>query len=659
MSRPTPVLLAALLAATPVLRAPAQQTFPTGVELVAVDVTVVDRQGRPVTDLRPEDFTVTVAGRPRTIVGVRLVRHELATRATAGTAATAGAPESATAPPAPLPPRVVVLVPDTSSLSSAGAHAVTKAGSRFLDLLGPRDLVALVPIPTGPAVDLTTDRARLREALGKLIGGKARVSTFSHVTLAEAFSRYGALADRRTWGDAVRRECSSCRTAPECESCERMLATDARAIYETALAETRVTRDTLLRLFGALAGFEGPKTVVLFSQGLVTGTSGGDLGGGHDLARIGEAAAAARASVYTVHIDRTFVEAMEASQARIADSVLQDSWLARDGLEAIASYTGGALIRTVTTADFPLERVALETSAVWLLSFEPLAQDRDGKAHEIHVKVARPGVEVRARPQFVVPKTPPAPLAAAVAAAPPPPTPAEAAARALEDPAPGTRADIRFAAHILGGDAAAVELVVAAELPIGTAAAAARLVDGTGRPVPPGTLDLRVEPLASGGAAYGTASAAVPPGDYVLRLAAADPSGRVQAAESPIAARLHTTGLLHLSDLLLAEPGARAGGGSAITVREVRGSALRAYVEVAGAAAARLGVQFEVGDASGQTRLMANAPVSAEVGSRLSAETSLDLVSLPAGRYVVRAVVLVDGEEAGRVEREIERTPGR
>ena len=189
----------------------------------------------------------------------------------------------------------------------------------------------------------------------------------------------------------------------------------------------------------------------------MTGTSGGDLGGGHDLARLGEAAAAARASVYTIHIDRTFVEAMEASQARIADSVLQDSWLARDGLEAVAGYTGGALIRTVTTADFPLERVALETSAVWLLSFEPLAQDRDGKAHEIQVKVARSDVELRARPQFVVPKTPPMPLAAAVVASPPPPTPAEAAARALEEPASGTMAGIRFAAHVLGGDGAAVE----------------------------------------------------------------------------------------------------------------------------------------------------------------------------------------------------------
>jgi hypothetical protein len=52
----------------------AQQVFPTGVELVAVGVTVVDRQGRPVADLRAEDFEVKVGGQRRKVVAVQLVR---------------------------------------------------------------------------------------------------------------------------------------------------------------------------------------------------------------------------------------------------------------------------------------------------------------------------------------------------------------------------------------------------------------------------------------------------------------------------------------------------------------------------------------------------------------------------------------------------------
>ena len=47
---------------------PPQPTFRAGVDVVAVDVHVVDGTGRPVPGLRPEDFAITVDGRPRPIV---------------------------------------------------------------------------------------------------------------------------------------------------------------------------------------------------------------------------------------------------------------------------------------------------------------------------------------------------------------------------------------------------------------------------------------------------------------------------------------------------------------------------------------------------------------------------------------------------------------
>ena len=41
-----------------------QPVFRAGVEAVAVDVVVVDRDGNPVTDLTVEDFTLQVDGKP-------------------------------------------------------------------------------------------------------------------------------------------------------------------------------------------------------------------------------------------------------------------------------------------------------------------------------------------------------------------------------------------------------------------------------------------------------------------------------------------------------------------------------------------------------------------------------------------------------------------
>ena len=64
---------AAQRAAPPTARQPSAQqppppTFRTGVTLVPVDVRVLDREGKPVTDLKQSDFTVLEDGAPHDIV---------------------------------------------------------------------------------------------------------------------------------------------------------------------------------------------------------------------------------------------------------------------------------------------------------------------------------------------------------------------------------------------------------------------------------------------------------------------------------------------------------------------------------------------------------------------------------------------------------------
>jgi hypothetical protein len=52
----------------------AQQVFKFGVDVTQVDVTVVDRDGNPVSDIKAADFTVTVDGKPRTIVSAQFIQ---------------------------------------------------------------------------------------------------------------------------------------------------------------------------------------------------------------------------------------------------------------------------------------------------------------------------------------------------------------------------------------------------------------------------------------------------------------------------------------------------------------------------------------------------------------------------------------------------------
>ena len=141
---------------------PAQPApFRTGVELVTVDATVLDRKGRPLRGLAAKDFKVSVAGQPRRVVSAEFVDWTPARRR---------APQPGRGcPSAPTRARAAdglfVFVVDQNTLEAG--HGAPARG-RGLELLSvvctQRDRSALVVMPVGPK-----DRAD--------VGARPRVST--------------------------------------------------------------------------------------------------------------------------------------------------------------------------------------------------------------------------------------------------------------------------------------------------------------------------------------------------------------------------------------------------------------------------------------------------------------------------------------------------
>ena len=389
------VALAILLAGLVVAHLAAQQqpppTFRSGVEVVRIDVSVVDRTGQPVSDLKPADFTVTVDGKPRSIVSAQFLDYETRTVATPGER---GAPAPTAAPPrapqAPPPPRIVLIVVDEDSIEPGEGMVAKQAARKFLDKLGPNDRVGVATIPRLKSeITLSTRRSDALKSLDAVITGVDVFMAYSHnVGLAEAFDiekGYGDVAQR-----VIDRECKGIAFP-----CTIELQMQWRQMQLLARGRAQRALDALFGLADGMSAIPGPKTVFLISGGFTMP----DL---HDLTafdRIETAFAAAEINLYTL-----FMEQSSFGQVRNKPSptAVEDDLLLRDGIENATSVTGGTLMYGIGTLDQYFDRVVTELAGSYLLGVEVAPADRDGRMHQVDVKVNRRGVEVRARKRYLI-----------------------------------------------------------------------------------------------------------------------------------------------------------------------------------------------------------------------------------------------------------------
>ena len=169
--RQVPTLVVVMVLASAVVASQTQQpTFRGGVEVIEVDVSVVDDLGRPMTDLRVPEFTVTVDGEPRRVVEAQWVSlrpaeaderdrepEPLEVFYTSNATTTRG--------------RLILIAVDRGSITFGGGRGVMHAAGRFLDTLGSNDRAAFVAVPQpGPLVDFTAHHERVRQAVDGMVG---------------------------------------------------------------------------------------------------------------------------------------------------------------------------------------------------------------------------------------------------------------------------------------------------------------------------------------------------------------------------------------------------------------------------------------------------------------------------------------------------------
>ena len=607
-----------------------QPTFRSGVDLVTVDATVLGRDGSPVANLGPDDFRIEVDGRSRRVVSAQFVSQTGGeTRGLALPAAHFSSNEVAD------PGRVVVVAVDEAHIRRLEGRLALQAAERFLDALSPSDRIGVTGLARLGTIEFTRDRLAISRRLGALTGQADPVFLQFNLGISEALEI--AEGSRTRLADAVLRECGRAltdyvnlaRAAEEAggrDACPEQLEQESRALAQQAHSQARISLAALESLVTSLKDTPGPKTVVLLSEGIIADPRRVDL------AKLAAEAYAARVTIYVLHLE---VPMFEAAQDRVSPTLTRDLQARGDGLSRVAGAARGAVFRLVGSDPRPFARIARELSGYYLLAFEPLDTDRDGRSHRIRVKLSRGDGELRARPGFVLP----------VAA---PQARDQTLGRLLRAVSPATELPLRVATYAYGEPASRdLRVVISAEAVASTSVGLGFvLIDAAG------VIAATAVQHASGGA-YAF-SAVVAPGAYTLRVAAIDPHGRQGSVERPFIARLAVAAGVRVSDLMLARVPAQPQDRLEPLIDRLSAPAVIAYLELQAEARTPLPDTVRIAITSGDDdRVLVTVPAAITTldGAWAVARAVVPTATLASGRYLARAEVLSAGAIVSRVVR--------
>lgn len=636
-----------------VLQTPQLPPFRSSIDLVQVDVSAIDGDGRPIRDLTPEDFELRVDGKPRPIVSAQFITIPSNVEMPAAVPPTASYYSSNAESSGG---RLIMIVADRGSITPGRGKSVMEAASKFVTQLNPTDRVALASIPNGPQLDFTADHRLVQSLLKQVDGNAPAVTGVRNVGVADAlaFERRDALAmerinqrecgvpssDQRSGGNS---EVVACMSQVKLET--EQIAADVRQKASNSITGLRA-------LLERLPPSSTPKILVYISEGLVTANEASQL------AWLEAKAAASHVTLYALHL-----QASEYDAARRGPAVTYaaDRAVLEEGLYLMTGVTRGDVFRVVSNSDFAFQRLSLELSGYYLLSFEPEVGERNGRPHNIQVSIHRKGATVRSRRQFTIAPTVVRTVAGDITAL-------------LRDPLPASEIPIKATTYSFReAHTDQIRLLIAAE--IGQAASTAAdlslgyvLVDFNRR-LAASQLDTKLPPTAQrvGETQRYFSTAVIDRGRYTLKLAAVDEAGRRGTLERVVRAQLNVAGPLQITDLLIAASAGTDGNmPPAPTVDgDFTGGTLHGYLELFADAPEVLdatSISLEVATTEGSIALQRADAIlrtpNDDAGCRI-AGASVSIADLAAGDYVARAGIFIGSKRVGQVTRpfRVERTP--
>jgi VWFA-related protein len=627
---------AVALAASLHAQQPQTPVFRSGVNLVTLDVTAVDKDGKPIRGLKADDFVVTLEGQPRPVQTVDFI--EFGSGAAAATAAPAAGAKAATSPRRER--RVIVFLFDDLSVKPGASKGLMVAARRTLAQFGPDDLVG-VAVTSGlvKSVNPTTDRVAVNAALSKLVGRAEHNPTAPFFLTAGEASEIDRDFPRDAGAAAIGRECGILELGDGCPSMVRAVGRSYASDLRNRVANQM---DSYKQIIAALAGFQGAKVIITLSDGVATMSDLSILT--KQLEPIMRSAAESGVRFYAMNEDTDMADASDISGARAQARVLESRQLF-DGLYAVANAAGGEAFHVIGQADRFFTRIEAETSAIYRLAVDAPAGADKIRFLNAKVSVKKSGVTVRANRKALS---------------------ADAARevipidKQLMNAVAGGGVDVAVPitlATVLRRDPQSPQLHinVDGQMPAdiaGPVTTMFSLVDEAGQSIKAGRLVL---PVPAAGSDYRFSfPLPVAPGRYSLRISAADANGRIGSTEQRVDAQLARISVFSVSGLLT---GWSAADGAqkllALDTLPPDASSLRAslelYADDAAGMATDIVLRYSIVKIGEQKPLVEKDIRPSATGLVLFGSMDFDVKTLEPGAYTIKVSVLQSGVDKGNV----------
>ncbi|HLG60186.1 MAG TPA: VWA domain-containing protein [Vicinamibacterales bacterium] len=615
-------------------------TFRTGIDLVAVDVAVVDRNGRPVEDLRAAEFSVKVDGEVRRVVSAELVKIDVEA------ARKQVADKSETFYTSNLTPpngRQIILAVDQMNIRPGSLRPIMAAASRFLDRLSPLDQVAFITYPEpGPRVNFTSDKLRLRLAMQGLIGQQPRTGPGQYNLGASEAIAIDQKRDQLTMAVVMARECRSSEPAQRAQ-CERDIVAESSQIARSVREDATLSMIGLRQVLERLTFVDGPKSLILISEGLAVDDSS-------ELRSIVRLAGAARVSINVMLVDLRRGDVTVSEQP---PTEVQDRRMQVQGLEALATMSRGSLFYIAGTGEPIFDRLASEISASYILGVEQRPSDSQGDRHRIDVEVRRRDVTIRSRQAFVLSPT----LSAKK-------SPEDHLRDALTSPFGVSGLPVRVTTFAQQDPASEkVRLTVSAQVGQPGAPAAPftvgyLVIDDANQVAANFVTKATLSPVAGSPnePLHFVSGVLLQPGIYSLRFGVVDADGRRGSVVRDVNAWKMAGEPLAMGDLIVGNAPSPGQGVRAEVEPHVVNDRLAAYLELYSTSITtwdRATVTFEIADNPDSPALM-SLPAQLAEGRQPTWRVATGIVAaqaLPPGRYVARAQIAREGKNVGVLTR--------